>query len=114
MSQIEKSINKSLQVSDSVIAGVVTNALKEIDGVWGVAPMKKTIRQVILKEENIGDIKIGMVDDVLSLSIGIIVKDGVKAVSVSEEVQEVVKSSVQNMLGLTVAKVNVTVRGIKY
>lgn len=114
MSQVDKNLNKSLQVSDSVIAGVVTNALKDVDGVCGVAPVKKTIRQMLLKEDNIGDIKVGKVDDVLSLSIGIIVNDGVKAIAVSEEVQEVVKSSVQSMLGLTVAKVNVTVRGIKY
>lgn len=114
MSQVDKKINKSLQVSDSVVAGIVTNALKDIDGVYSVAPMKKTIRQILLKEENVGDIKVGLVDDVLSLSVGIIVTDGVNVVSVSEQVQDIVKNSVQIMLGLTVAKVNVAVRGIKY
>ena len=114
MSQVDKNINKSLQVSDSVIAGIVINALKDVDGVYGVAPMKKTIRQMLLKEDGVGDIKVGMVDDVLSLTVGIIVTDGVNVVSVSEQVQDIVKNSVQSMLGLTVAKVNVTVRGIKY
>ena len=112
MSQFVNNISKSLQVSESVIAGVVTNTLKEIDGVYGIAPAKKNIKQIWLGEDSAGDIKVGMVDDVLSLSIGIVLKRGVRAVSVSEEVQQAVKSSVQNMLGLTVAKVNVTVRGV--
>ena len=114
MSQVDKNINKSLQVSDSVVAGIVTNAVKDINGVYGIAPMKKTIRQLLLKEESVGDIKVGLVDDVLSLTVGIIVKDGVNVVSVAEQVQDIVKNSVQSMLGLTVAKVNVTIRGIKY
>ncbi|MGN0601743.1 MAG: Asp23/Gls24 family envelope stress response protein [Oscillospiraceae bacterium] len=113
MSQILKNNKKSLQVSQSVIAGIVKNAVKEIDGVYGIAPVKKNLKQIWLKEESMGDIKIGMVDDVLSLSIGVILNKGVKALAVSEEIQEVVKSSVQNMIGLTVARVNVTVRGIK-
>ena len=37
---------------------------------------------------------------------------GAKAVSVAEEIQDKVKSAVQNMLGLTVAKVNVTICGV--
>lgn len=112
MSQFVKNINKSLQVSESVIAGVVINNLKEIDGVYGIAPVKKNLKQLWLGEDSVGDIKVGMVDDVLSLSIGIVLNRGVKAVSVSEEVQKAVKSSVQNMLGLTVAKVNVAVIGV--
>ena len=39
-------------------------------------------------------------------------KPGAKAVSVAEEIQDKVKSAVQNMLGLTVAKVNVTICGV--
>ena len=72
----------------------------------------KTPRQFWFRQENFGNIRIGLVDDVLSVSIGIILCRGAKAVSVAEEIQDKVKSAVQNMLGLTVAKVNVTVCGV--
>lgn len=113
MSQVKKEVNRSLQVSESVVAGVVTNAVKEVEGVNGLAPVKKSFKQIWLKEENLGEICVDTVDDVLVLSIGIILENGAKAVTVSEQVQQAVKSAVQNMLGLTVTKVNVTVRGVK-
>ncbi len=71
----------------------------------------KTPRQLWFRQENFGNIRIGLVDDVLSVS-SIILCRGAKAVSVAEEIQDKVKSAVQNMLGLTVAKVNVTICGV--
>ena len=113
MSQIKNSVNRSLQVSENVISGVVINAVKEVEGVYGIAPVKKSLKQIWLKEENFGEINVDTVDDVLVLSIGIILESGAKAVAVSEQVQQVVKDAVQNMLGLAVTKINVTVRGVK-
>ncbi|MBR1739504.1 MAG: Asp23/Gls24 family envelope stress response protein [Ruminococcus sp.] len=109
-----KSIEKSLHISQDVIARIITNSISEIEGVYGVAPVMKTPRQLWFREKSFGDIRIGLVDDVLSVSIGIILNSGSKAVAVSEEIQEQVKSSVQTMLGLTVAKVNVTVCGVHF
>ncbi|MDE6149378.1 MAG: Asp23/Gls24 family envelope stress response protein [Ruminococcus sp.] len=113
MSQINVNLSKSLSVSEDVIAGVITNALKEIEGVCGIAPSAKTFRQFILNEKNHGDITVETVDDVLSVSVGVELESGAKAVAAAEKIQEKIKSSVQNMLGLTVAKVNVTVRSVK-
>lgn len=113
MSQINMNLSKSLNVSEDVIAGVMTNAVKEIKGVYGISPSVKTLRQFMLKEKSFGDINIEMVDGVLFVSVGVELENGAKAVAVSEKVQEKIKSSVQNMLGLTVAKVNVTVRSVR-
>lgn len=113
MSQVKKDISKSLHVSEDAVAEIIVNTLKEIDGVYGIAPVNKNIRQVLMKQESIGDISIGLVGDALSVTIGVLLNDGAKAVAVSENIQEKVKSAVQNMLGLTVVKVNVTVRGMK-
>ena len=112
MSDIVKNSGKSLHISQDVIARIITNTVAEIDGVSRIAPVMKSPRQLWLKQENFGNIRIGLVDDVLSMSVGIILKQNAKAVSTAEEVQERVKSAVQNMLGLTVAKVNVNVCGI--
>ena len=111
MNDVSKKVEKSLHISQDVIAQIVTNSVNEIEGVYGIAPVMKTPRQ-LFRQENFGNIRIGLVDDVLSVSIGIILCRGAKAVSVAEEIQDKVKSAVQNMLGLTVAKVNVTVCGV--
>lgn len=113
MSQINNNFSKNLSVSEDVICGVITNAVKEIDGVYGISPSAKTLRQFLLNEKSSGDITIGMADDVLTVSVGVDLKSGAKAVPVAEKIQNKIKSSVQNMLGLTVAKVDVTVRSVK-
>lgn len=112
MNDVSKKVEKSLHISQDVIAQIVTNSVNEIEGVYGIAAVMKTPRQLWFRQENFGNIRIGLVDDVLSVSIGIILCRGAKAVSVAEEIQDKVKSAVQNMLGLTVAKVNVTVCGV--
>lgn len=109
MSQVEKNISKSLRVNQEVIAHIISNAVKEVEGVHGIAPTPKTPAQFFLREENYGDIRIGLVGDVLSISVGIILKNGAKAVQIAENVQSKIKSTVQGMLGLTVAKVNVKI-----
>ena len=112
MNDVSKKVEKSLHISQDVIAQIVTNSVNEIEGVYDIAPVVKTPRQLWFRQENFGNIRIGLVDDVLSVSIGIILCRGAKAVSVAEEIQDKVKSAVQNMLGLTVAKVNVTICGV--
>lgn len=112
MNDVSKKVEKSLHISQDVIAQIVTNSVNEIEGVYGIAHVMKTPRQLWFGQENFGNIRIGLVDDVLSVSIGIILCRGAKAVSVAEEIQDKVKSAVQNMLGLTVAKVNVTICGV--
>lgn len=109
MSKIEKRISKTLHISQDVIADIIINAVKEVEGVKGIAPAKKTPAQIWLHEKNYGCIKIGLVDDVLSVAVGIIIKDGAKAMQTAENVQNSIKSSVQEMLGMTVAKVSVKI-----
>ena len=105
MNDVSKKVEKSLHISQDVIAQIVTNSVNEIEGVYGIAPVMKTPRQLWFRQENFGNIRIGLVDDVLSVSIGIILCRGAKAVSVAEEIQDKVKSAVQNMLGLTVERI---------
>jgi uncharacterized alkaline shock family protein YloU len=112
MNNKSETVEKSLHISQDVIAQIIVNCVNEADGIYSVAPVMKTPRQIWLKQENFGNIRIGLVDDVISVTIGIILENGSNTVSVSEAIQEKVKSSIQNMLGLTVAKVNINVCGI--
>ncbi|MGN1133961.1 MAG: Asp23/Gls24 family envelope stress response protein [Oscillospiraceae bacterium] len=107
-----KSSNKSLHISEDVIIGTIVNAVMEVEGVSKIAPVPKTIKQLWFNKPNHGEIKIDMSKDVLSVAMGVILKNGVKALAVSENIQNSVKDAAQNMLGITVSKVNVTIRGI--
>ncbi|MBR1863545.1 MAG: Asp23/Gls24 family envelope stress response protein [Ruminococcus sp.] len=114
MADNSKNIEKSLHISQDVIAQIISNSVSEVSGVYGIAPVMKTPRQIWFRQESMGNIRIGLVDDVLSVSIGVILNSGSKAVETAEAIQEAVKSSVQTMLGLAVAKVNVTVCGVHF
>lgn len=110
MSQFNTTINKSLHVSEEVVTDIIANAASEVEGVASIAPARKNPAKLIIKEKNTKDIRIELAGDVLAVSIGIIIKSNAKAVSTAEEVQNKVKSNVQNMLNLTVTKVNVNIR----
>ena len=55
-----------------------------------------------------------MMGDVAAIDMKIVIKSGEKAVNVAQEVQTVVKENVQNMTGVPVARVNVTVSGVVF
>ncbi len=114
MSEIKKNIPGTLRISEDVITTIVKNAVHEVEGVYSVLPAKKSIKQFFLKEENNGDIGIVLNDDVVEISVKIIVKGGFKAVQVAEEVQSSIKNSVQSMTGITVSRVNVIVADVMF
>lgn len=109
MSQVEKTINRSLRVSEDVIIDIIANSALEVDGVAAIARAKKNPTKFITKNKNTRNIKIELAGDVLAVTVGIIIKSSAKAVVTAENVQDKVKSSVQNMLNLTVTKVNVNI-----
>ena len=52
-----------------------------------------------------------MIEDVAAIDVEIKVRGGEKACTVAEKVQKAVKENVQNMTGIPVARVNVTISG---
>lgn len=48
MNDVSKKVEKSLHISQDVIAQIVTNSVNEIEGVYGIAPVMKTPRQLWL------------------------------------------------------------------
>lgn len=114
MADVKKSIPGALRISEDVIASIVKNAVSETDGVYSILPSKKTIKDLFVKKEDIGDVTITLNDDVVEISLKIIIKGGSKAINVAEEVQTNVKSSVQSMTGIAVSRVNVIVSDIVF
>lgn len=113
MSDVEKNAQGALKVSREVIADIVSGCVKETEGVARIALKNKIVNKLAntKKEESI---KIAMIGDVISVSFGVIIKNGFNAVKTAETIQENVKNAVASMLGLTVAKVNINIVNVEF
>ncbi len=109
MSEVGKTINRSLRVSEDVIIEMIANSAMEVDGVAAIARRKKNPARLLTNNKNVRAIKIELAGDVLAVSIGVVLKNGAKAVVTAENVQDKIKNTIQNMLNLTVTKVNVNI-----
>lgn len=103
----------SLQISTEVVAKIAKLAALEINGVAEVsAGGTQSVRGLLGKTILQKPVTVEMQDGVAALSVHIIAAYGCKILPVCEKVQENVKSTVQNMTGITVARVNVIVAGL--
>ena len=108
--EIKKGATGRLKISDDVIISVSKLAAMDVKGVArlnGETGMMSKLR-------GNGPIKVRLMGDVAAIDISIVVKSSEKAAAVAEDVQEAVKENVQNMTGVTVARVNVTVGGVAF
>lgn len=100
----------TLKVSANVIVSIAEAAAAETEGVavnssngllvMGDAPLTSKL---------ISPIRVRLGSDAAVIDIAIITEMGYKAYEVAKAVQDHVKSSVQNMTGITVSKVNVKI-----
>ena len=104
----------SLQISTEVIAKIAKLAAREVDGVQDVSAVAPSMR-IILGQKASNTMKavsVQMEDGVAQLTVNLLVAYGSRIPSMCAKVQENVKSTVQNMTGITVSRVNVVVRGV--
>ncbi|MEG0571348.1 MAG: Asp23/Gls24 family envelope stress response protein [Oscillospiraceae bacterium] len=102
----------SLNISESVLETIAKAVAHEVDGVYSLAnlPPKNLL---FTTPTSLKSINIVISSDVAIINVGIVLKINYKIKDVCEQVQQMVKDSVQNMTGITVAKVNVYVSGVK-
>lgn len=108
---VSKEVVKSrIKISEDVIITVARLAALDVKGVAGldgdIGKMSKL--------RGCRPINVSMMGEVAAIDMKIIVKSGAKACSVAQDVQNAVKENIQNMTGLTVARVNVTVNGVVF
>lgn len=103
----------SLYISTSVIEKVSKIATLEVEGVGEVSTGTSGVKGVFAKTNLPKSVEVNMYDGVAEITVNVIVKYGFKVPSVCKNVQEAVKSSVQNMTDVTVSKVNIVVAGIQ-
>lgn len=104
-----------LVISEEAISSIVTNAAGDVDGVVGFsnrpADVVSTIKKGSLKV--MSPVRIIQEGDDLEISVYINIAIGKKIQPVAEDVQKVVKDSVQNMTGKLVSKVNVIIASVE-
>ena len=108
--EMKPEVSSRLKISDDVIIAIAKLAALDVKG---VASLGGEIGKMSKLRKN-GPIKISMMGDVAAIDMKIVIRSGEKAVNVAQEVQTVVKENVQNMTGIAVARVNVTVSGVVF
>ena len=101
----KKAVKSRLKISEDVIITVARLAALDVKGVAGLDGEVNKISKID------GPIKVSLDGDVAAIEIKIKINSNEKACAVAQEVQKAVKENVQNMTGVAVARVNVTVCG---
>lgn len=107
MEVIRENVNSRLKISDDVIITVTRLAALDVKGVAGLSGEINTLSRI----KNSEPVHVSMIGDVAAIDVEIKVKGGEKVCTVAQDVQKAVKENVQNMTGIPVARVNVTICG---
>lgn len=105
-----ESAQSRLKISEDVILTVARLAALDVKGVAGLNGEVNAVSKVLGN----GPIAITLMGDVAAVDIKIIVKSNAKACVTAQAVQAAVKENIQNMTGVTVARVNVSVDGVDF
>jgi uncharacterized alkaline shock family protein YloU len=110
----------SLKVSEDVVAKIAVFAASEVEGVALQTLEKGGKRLAREKAESFADkllrpvpVKVKLTKEAAEIYISVIVKQGHKAAAVGVNLQQAIKSAVQNMTGIAVSKINVKIAGIR-
>ena len=105
----------TINISDDVIATMVRIAIKEVDGVAGMAHTAgPAVADLLNKKTSSKGVKVSFGDESVEIDAVIMVKYGSNVVSVATAAQESVMNHVQAMTGIDNVTVNVHVSGIAF
>ncbi len=102
-----------LQISTTVVEKVAKIAALEVDGVKDVSVGTSGVKGIFAKTNLPKSVEVAMYDGVAEITVYIIAKYGYKLPAMCREIQQSVKSGVQNMVNITVSKVNIVVAGVE-
>jgi uncharacterized alkaline shock family protein YloU len=102
-------------ISEEVIASIVINSVKDIDGVSGFVHRPADVQSFFkIGREPLRFVKVYVNDTEIMLHLHIKIKDGQNIPALVTKVQHTAKEAVQNMTGRIVTKVNVNVAGMDF
>ena len=105
---------EGIKISSDVIAVIAGVAVSEVQGVSSMAGgFAGGISEVLSGKKNLAKgIKVDTTDNKAKIDVNIIVEYGARIPDVAFEIQNRVKTAVENMTGLKVEEVNVHVQGV--
>ena len=102
-----------VQIADEVVATIAGLAATEVEG---VAAMSSNITNELVSKlgmKNLSKgVKIEVSSDSVAVDLSLTMEYGYSIPNTSRQVQEKVKSAIENMTGLTVSEVNVRISGV--
>lgn len=102
-----------VRINNDAITTIASVAAMEIRGIYRMGGgLAKTIFETLFKKRGHRGVKIEMKDSEVKLTVFIIVEYGVDIPKIADEVQEMVKRSVEKMTGLVLSEVDVVVEGV--
>ncbi len=111
MSNINKSRNSgSLVISEDVIASIAVNASKDVEGVSGFAQRPINLQNFYKLADSASKyVDVIMSDIDIKVHIYVKVSQDAKIQPLAEKIQQNIKTAVQNMTGMMVSQVDVTI-----
>ena len=112
--QEETTETEGIQISNDVIAVIAGVAVSDVQGVSSMAGgLAGGITEVLSGKKNLAKgIKVEKEENSVKIDVNIIVEYGTRIPDVAFEIQNRVKTAVENMTGLNVEEVNVHVQGV--
>ncbi len=109
-----ENVAEGIQISSDVIAVIAGVAVSEIPGVYSMdGGFAGGITEVLKGKKNLAKgIKVDTSNEKTKIDVNIIVEYGARIPDVAYEIQNRVKTAVENMTGLKVEIVNVHVQGV--
>ncbi len=110
---VQNTIGGSLQISTDVLAKIARLAALEVGGVAEVtAGNTQNVRRLLDRTGLKKPVSVSLEDGVAKVTVHLTANYGQKIMPLCEKVQESVKQAIQNMTGITVARVDVLVVGL--
>lgn len=104
-----------INISEEVLSAIAGAAALDVEGIAGLgAGLGADVAAVVNRKSLTRSVRLDMENDEVSVGIAVLVKYGYVVPDVAREVQEAVKTAVENTSGLNVACVNVTVAGVTF
>ncbi|HJG03175.1 MULTISPECIES: Asp23/Gls24 family envelope stress response protein [Megamonas] len=114
----KKGINNELgtiRIADEVVSIIAGLAATEVEGVAGMSGgIAGGIAEILGRKNFSKGVKVEVGEKEAAIDLYIIVKYGVRIPDIALNVQEAVKTAIENMTGLSTVEVNVHVQGVGF
>ncbi len=106
--------NINMTVSEEVISTIVEKTVMAIPGIYDINGGIIDGITNMLGSKRVKGIKVDISEKSISIDIYLIVEYGVKIPDIAWDVQDKVKKTIEDMVGMTVTAVNVHIQGINF